>query len=99
MVRYYIPFGNLSAFVEAKALFGSNKDKFEGTFEEEDTYSILHYGGAAGIAIPIGQKVTFDLALGYRSTTVKAKEDNDDDNRVVLGTFGLNLGVSVYLGK
>ncbi len=103
-VRYYVP---LSApvlpFVEIAGSFGTLKNTYDysdNTFLEdmESKTSIMSVGGGAGFAAPLGEKVTFDFLLGYNSLTIKDKEDNDDNDRSVFGTFGLKLGFTVFLG-
>ena len=52
-----------------------------------------------GIASPLGDKVTLDVWAGYQHTTIMAKDDNPDDNRIVLGNLGLKMGFTLFLGK
>jgi hypothetical protein len=97
-IRYYIPAGKIYPFFEASAVFGSQTEKSKGS-GDEDTYktAVNSYGGGAGIAIPIGNKVTFDTMLGYSSTSFKDKEDNQDNEKTILGGFGIKFGFQVYL--
>jgi hypothetical protein len=50
------------------------------------------------MAIPIGSKASFDIMAHYTSFSMKNTEDNNDNNRVVVGTLGLKLGFVVFLG-
>lgn len=100
-VRYYFPAGKVFPYAEANSFFGSMKSKYdpsEGT-GDEDKSGITAFGGGLGVAIPMGEKVSFDLMAGYNSFTIKDKEDNPDDERVVLGTFGIKLGITIFLGS
>ncbi|HEY6915721.1 MAG TPA: hypothetical protein VI413_13680, partial [Paludibacter sp.] len=103
-VRYYIPAGKILPYLEITGGYGAENSW------SRDTYSSYSYirtsssglfsvGGGAGIAIPIGDKVTFDALLGYNSLTVYDPVNNTDNQRTVTGTFGLKLGFSVLLGS
>jgi hypothetical protein len=50
------------------------------------------------MAVPVGNHVTFDVLAGYNSLTLKSKENNDDNDRIVFGTLGIKLGIIVLLG-
>jgi malic enzyme len=56
-------------------------------------------GGGAGLAIMVGDKVTFDVMAGYNSLSVKAKQDNPNDSRSVQGTLGFKFGFVVLFGS
>jgi len=98
-IRYYIPGGTVIPFLEAGVSIGEIKTKYESEFwDSENKTNIMSYLAGIGIAVPIGERVTFDLMAGYNSVTVKDKNDNDDNDRTVIGTFGLKLGFIVILG-
>ncbi|MEN8137482.1 MAG: outer membrane beta-barrel protein [Bacteroidota bacterium] len=99
-IRYYIPTSKVLPYFELNSSFGSLKDKYEddGGVEESKT-GIMSFGGGVGIAAPLGDKVTLDFLAGYNSLTVKDKEDNEDNERMVIGTFGLKVGFTVMLGS
>ena len=103
-VRYYVPAGKILPYLEITGGYGAEN------IWSRDTYSLYSHtstsssglysvGGGAGIAIPIGDRVTFDALLGYNSLTVYAPVNNTDNQRTVTGTFGLKLGFSVLLGS
>lgn len=98
--RYYFPVGKVYPFVEAGATIGSGIQK-SSIDSDTETYksSVFAYGGGAGLAIPLGDKVTFDFLAGYNSTTIKDKDDNPDNERTVSGTFGIKFGFLVFIGK
>lgn len=99
--RYYIPTDKVTPFFEANALFGSQKYKWSPSDgdNEEEVSSIFSIGGGVGVAIPLSKKVTFDIVAGYNSYTEKAKDDNEDNYRSVIGTFGVKFGFVVFLGS
>ncbi len=52
-----------------------------------------------GVAIPLGEKASFDALVGYHSTIYKDKEDNENNSRNIVGTVGLKLGFTIFLGS
>jgi len=51
------------------------------------------------MGVPLGDKVTADAALNYLYFQVKEKENNPENVRSVSNTFGLRIGVSLFLGS
>lgn len=97
-LRYYIPTQKLLPYAEANYGIGSSKHGSEsGGSEQVSKYHNQLFGFGIGLGVPLGEKVTFDTLLGYQSYMYKAKEDNDDNLRSILGTFGLKLGVTILL--
>ncbi|MFW6328135.1 MAG: outer membrane beta-barrel protein [Bacteroidota bacterium] len=102
-IRYYISSATVLPFLEVSSQFGTLKDKYDfsdNTFFEDQEYtaSLTSVGGGVGIAAPLGEKVHFDVLVGYNSLTIKDKEDNEDNERSVLGTAAIKLGFTVLLG-
>lgn len=103
-VRYYIPAGKILPYFEITGGYGAENIWSRDTnslYSHTSTSSsgLFSVGGGAGVAIPIGDRVTFDALLGYNSLTVNDPENNTDNQRTVMGTFGLKLGFSVLLGS
>ena len=96
-VRYYITTEKVLPFFELGGAFGSLTNKSSSN-DSKNKSSVNSFGVGAGIAIPLGDRVTFDVLAGYSSLTIKEKENNDDNYRTVVGTIGLELGVIVFLG-
>ena len=98
--RYYVPSEKARPFIEVNGSFGSVISKYEPKDGEtsEDKASIMSFGGGIGIAVPINDKVTFDVMAGYTSLTYKDKDDNEDNDRTVIGTIGIKLGFIIFLG-
>ncbi len=99
-VRYYIPTKKVLPFAEVNYSMGSRKGKseFDGS-EYSYSSAIKLYGAGLGVAIPIGEKVSFDAVAGYHAYVNKDKEDNENNERLVAGTIGLKLGFTVFLGS
>jgi len=94
-VRYYYPLDKVSPFAEAEAVFGSYKETFS-----TDTYKegLVMIGGGVGVAVPLGDKVSFDALVGYSHTSWKEKDVVEGDAYTyITGGFGLRLGFTVYL--
>jgi hypothetical protein len=97
--RYYIPGKNVMPFLEISSLFGSVSEKYSSdTSDDSYKYSLMSLGGGAGMAVKMGDKVTFDIMAGYNSLTEKAKENNENNERTIWGTFGIKLGFVYILG-
>jgi len=100
-VRYYIPTKKILPFAEVNYSIGSRsyKSEFDGNEPYSSKYAIQLYGAGLGLAVPIGEKVTFDALAGYHAYVNKDKDDNDNNERLVAGTIGLKLGFTVLLGS
>lgn len=86
-VRYYIPTPKVLPFFELGASYGMMSDKTR----------LISFGGGIGLAAPVGERITIDIAAGYQSLTYKY---NDEDNeRHVFGTLGMKVGFMVLLGS
>jgi len=102
-VRYYIPTTKVLPYFEINGSFGAINNKYDysdNTNWEDEEYksSVMSIGGGIGLAAPLGERVMFDVLAGYNSLTVKDKEDNDDNDRTVIGTLGLKIGFTILLG-
>ena len=99
-VRYYIPTKKVLPFAEINYSIGSEKlvSRTELNGEERTfKYAVKFYGLGLGVAIPLGEKVSFDALVGYQNYINKFRED-ETNNRIVAGTVGLKLGFTVFLG-
>ncbi len=98
--RYYIPTKKVLPFAEAMYSVGSRRSKSiwedgENTYK----YGIQLYSVGIGVAIPLGEKASFDTFVGYQSTLYKAKQENENNNRTIIGTIGLKLGFTIFVGS
>ena len=95
-IRYYIPTSKVLPFFEVNSIFGTSKSK-KGTYEYKS--SIFSIGGGIGAAVPLGDKVIFDVLAGYNSMTIKNKKYNPYNGRAIVGTIGLKFGFIILLGS
>ena len=99
-VRYYIPTKKVLPFAEVNYSMGSRKGKSEYDGSESPTTTLFSYMVLVLVlAVPIGEKVSFDAVAGYHAYVNKDKEDNDNNDRLVASTIGLKLGFTVFLGS
>ena len=85
---------------EGNVLFGTTTMKYTNSgMEDKDKESLLSWGLGAGIAIPISKRLTFDMLVNYNSYTSKEKENNEENYRMVTGTFGVKFGFIIFLGN
>jgi hypothetical protein len=99
-VRYYLPTEKVIPFVDLGSSFGVFNSKYEDdSFDSEDKQSLMSFNGGVGMAVPVGDRVAFELMGGYNWFRVKDKEDNADNERMVFGTVGMKIGVVVLLGR
>jgi len=101
LFRYYIPSEKVMPFFEVSTAFGSLTNKYQSVnLNDKSTSRITSLGGGFGIAAPLGEKVTFDVLVGYSSLIIKDKDkdNNPDDEKTVIGTFGINFGFTIILG-
>ncbi|NTW23778.1 MAG: porin family protein [Lentimicrobium sp.] len=97
-IRYYFPVNKILPYLEAGGSLGSAVLTSEYENEEDKSKTSMNsFSAGAGISAPLGEKVALDLMLGYLSMTMKDKEDNPDNERMVIGTFGFKFGVLVFL--
>lgn len=100
-LRYYIPTSGILPFAEIGGSYGMIKTKYDYVDVDpiEFKNSLLSLGGGVGVAASLGEKASLDLMLGYTSMTLKRTEDNEDNDRVVYGSFGVKVGFTLYLGS
>lgn len=99
-VRYYLPGSKVMPFLEVNSLFGSLKTKNEYLEQSySSTESSGSVGAGAGLAVKLGDKVTFDMMALYNSVTEKAKENNPNNNKTVYGNISFKFGFAVLFGS
>lgn len=98
-IRYYIPMEKVLPFFELDGSFGRIRYKYSSDQDEDESKSSLNsIGGGAGVAIPLGRIVTFDMLAGYSHAVLKDKEDNDNNYREISNSAGVKLGFTILLG-
>ncbi|MCB0517582.1 MAG: outer membrane beta-barrel protein [Lewinellaceae bacterium] len=93
-IRYYLPLAKVKPFFEVNPAFGTSRAKF-GSFDNKT--SLVKLGGGAGVAIFLGENVSFDALLHYERFTSKDKDNNPNNERQIIGTFGVNVGFTFFL--
>lgn len=97
--RYYISGSKIMPFFEINSQFGSlsSTSEYMGSSSSYSS-SIRSIGGGAGLAVKVGEKVTFDMMAVYNSLSEKAKEDNPNNERTIQGTLGFRFGFAIIFG-
>ncbi len=97
-VRYYKFFPWGYPFAELNAGLGIQKNKLEAGpgssgGDNVGTYGIILLGGGLGLAIPVGERATFDIMAGYNRNRYM---DKDTDYGVKNGAFLLKMGFMIF---
>ena len=98
-VRYYIPGSKVMPFFEASSLFGSLNENESSYYNNSYKTGMTSIGGGAGLAVKLGDKVTFDIMAGYNSMSEKEKQNNPNNEKTIQGTLGFKFGFVVILGS
>lgn len=88
VVRYYLP---MKVFGQLSYVFGSQKSD-DGTFDV--TYKTGDLGIAVGYAAFLNDHVALEPSVGYHLTSLTPEEGDGLSG----SAFGVNVGISVYLG-
>ncbi|WP_158860231.1 outer membrane beta-barrel protein [Lunatibacter salilacus] len=102
--RYYIPTAKVLPFVEVNSSFGrrTNTVKYKDDPNLEDynaKTNISSFGGGIGLAVPLGEKVAFDILAGFNSLTLNRKNQTPPNFRQVTNSLGLKVGFTMFLGS
>lgn len=93
--RYYLEMG---LFAEAQANFGSVINS-----EADETPSIFGWGLGVGYAIMLADAVALEPSVSYMSTSLNSDVEDENGDEVTrsdrTNSFGLNIGVTVFLGN
>ena len=96
-IRYYYPAGKIYPFAEVSAGIGTSMQKSVTTNgENKYTRAVTSFGGGAGVALPVGSKVTFDIMAGYSWISFKREAQEDVIVKDIYGSFGLKMGFMIY---
>jgi hypothetical protein len=94
-VRYYYPLKKVYPYAEVEAMFGSYKETW---INDEYKEGLFMFGGGLGVAVPLGDKITFDAMAGYSHVSWTEKDEVEGEAYTYLsGGFGIRLGFSIYL--
>jgi hypothetical protein len=105
--RYYLPMGKFSPFAEFNAGIGFNNSKqtrIPATGNSEHKSGVFLIGFWAGMAMPLGDRVTFDAMLGYNHVTYSTKVTAETGgtsgkSKEKTGTLGVKMGFVVFFDK
>ncbi len=94
MVRYYLSPG---IFFQGQYAVGAGKNKYSlGNTNVEEKFGISAVSLGAGYAHFLNDHVAIEPFIGYRSSSLK---DKDDDSKNIDSGLFLNVGLQVYLGN
>jgi outer membrane protein len=103
--RYYVPLNldKFRPFAELNAGIGGTKSKYTSsstTLSSEHKSGVFLIGFWAGMAMPLGDRVTFDAMLGYNHVTYSTKATSETGGsgktKEKTGTFGVKMGFVVF---
>ena len=90
LMRYYFNVERFKPFIQGSACFGQLR------YSSDYKSNLSDYGGGAGVAFFVNDKVSIDMFAGYNHAI--SKDPNDDDNyRDIVSTFTFGFGVSIFL--
>lgn len=108
-VRYYVPvpLDKFKPFAELNTGIGINNYKetrIPASNTTEQKSGVFLFGLWAGMAMPLGDRVTFDGMLGYNHVTYGTKVTSETGGtsgkeKRKVGTFGVKLGFVVFFDK
>jgi hypothetical protein len=98
-LRYYFPLKGIKPFIEVAGSIGSSKtsSSYLEDIKTVDKNNLSTFLLGIGLALPIGEKVSFDMMGGYISSAIKSKENNTDNSRIIINMIGIKLGLLLYL--
>jgi outer membrane protein len=99
-VRYYIlEYKGLWPYAEGRVGFGSQNytNNYGSDYEEKYSYFTTKLG--AGATYFVTKHVGFDLFMGYDYDVWTNKTDNSNESTEKYGSFELNIGIVVSIGK
>jgi hypothetical protein len=97
--RYFYPMEKIMLFAEAFMGIGTMKTEYvsDGSDSEYKSGVTSIYAGA-GFVTKLGTKAGFELSFNYMSNTLKDKQNNADNAKVIIETLGMKFGLVVFLG-
>ncbi len=93
--RYYYPLDKFYPFAEAELLFGTVR---ESRYGDDEKTPFVMVGLMVGAALPLGDDVTFDAAVGYlRSSMKNTNPETEEKVFFITSGFSLRMGFTIYL--
>lgn len=101
-VRYYYPLEKVYPFAELEVMAGTCVEKYPTSGNEPDVYrySLFSPGFSLGVAVPLGDMVTFDIQAGYMWSvwgSTEWYEGEETDLREIYSGPAIMVGFSVFL--
>jgi hypothetical protein len=98
-VRYYFGSSKIKPFVEGSGGFGVYSDKYDPDEGNTitDKYGVMALQGKGGVAFFLNDAVSLELGLSYNYLSVKPKEDNDTNFKMMNGGIAMDIGIVVVL--
>jgi hypothetical protein len=99
-VRYYFALEKFYPFAEINFGIGSQKSSWEyDSSSDEEKYGVIMFGGGIGAAMPVSERITFDIMAGYSSVNLKEMDQGGEETYMeVIGTIGITMGFVIYFG-
>ncbi len=92
--KYYL---KSRIFFQGEVGIGFGTEDYSGFYNDDDeNFSLFHWGLSAGYAIVLNDHIAIEPALGYTSLT--SNVSNSDTKNFNNGIF-MHIGIQVYLGK
>ena len=101
-IRAYIGSSKLRPFVNATVGFTQqwySSTNFNTTNQVKNSDNFFTYGGAVGVAYFVNQNVSLDASLGYSGGEQRNTADLLNGATTLPGSFGLNVGFRLFLGR
>ncbi|MUP40100.1 outer membrane protein [Labilibaculum euxinus] len=92
--RYYFGTSNAKPYLHGGLGIGAATESNE---SDDVDYKLFTYEFGGGVAIFINKNIAVDLGLGYSSNTMKPKENNDADVKLVTSGVAFKVGFSLFL--
>jgi hypothetical protein len=101
-VRYYYPLEKVYPFAELEVMAGTCVEKVPTSGPEPDVYrySLFSTGLSLGVAVPLGDMVTFDIMAGYMRSVWRDKNDmegEESDFSEIYSGAVIRMGFIVFL--
>lgn len=92
--RYYFGKSNSKPYLHGGVGLGAAIESGE---SDEVDYKLYSYEIGGGIALFINKNVAVDLGLGYSSSSMKPKNNNDTNAKLVTSGLAFKVGFSLFL--
>lgn len=101
-VRYYYPLDKVYPFAELEVMAGTCIEKVPTSGPDPDVFrhSLFSTGLSLGVAIPLGDMVTFDIMAGYLRSVWKTKNDMEGEEYDFSAIYSgpvIRMGFTVFL--